>query len=60
MSKVRHDAAWWKQDEFTDTLLVVFGNSNKFVKDKSFLPRLAHEIFHVNKKSINLQESYYQ
>ena len=60
MSKVRHDAAWWKQDEFNDTLLVVFGNGNKFVEDKSFLPKLAYEVFHVNQKFINLQESYYQ
>ncbi len=45
MSKVRHDAAWWSMNKDNQTLLVVFGNSDKFVQNKTFLPKLAKAIY---------------
>ena len=48
MSKVRHDAAWWSTNKENETLLVVFGNSSKFARDKLILPQLAREIYDYN------------
>ena len=48
MSKVRHDAAWWSTNKENETLLVVFGNSSKFARDKLILPQLAREIYDFN------------
>ncbi len=48
MSQVRHDAAWWTNQDLSDTLLVVFGNSQGFVNDKCFFPKLAKEIYRYN------------
>jgi len=48
MSKVRHDAAWWKYDEFNQTLLVVFGDNEDFVQDELFFPQLAQAIHKLN------------
>ena len=45
MSEVRHDSAFWSINENTETLLVVFGNGEEFVRDKLFFPKLAEEIF---------------
>ena len=49
MSKVRHDAAWWSNDEMSETLLVVFGNNGEFVKDKFIFPQLSKAIYEFNK-----------
>ena len=48
MSKVRHDAAWWVNNESLQTLLVVFGNGEKYFKDVSLLPEIAKAILKYN------------
>ena len=53
MSSVRHDAAYWVNNEYSQTLLVVFGASEEYVNNISFLPRLAKEIYKFNKSYIN-------
>ena len=45
MSKVRHDAAWWTNNDSSHTLLIVFGNSAEFVQDKSIFPLIAKSIY---------------
>ena len=47
-SKVKHDAAWWSMNENNHTLLVVFGNSAKLVKNQAFFPLLAKEVYNYN------------
>ena len=53
MSQVRHDAAWWEDDEFNKTLLVVFGDGEVFAEDTSFLPEIAKAIYEFNKNYSN-------
>ena len=50
MSEVRHDAAWWINSQSLQTLLVVFGDGQKYFKDTCFLPAIAKEIYEYNKK----------
>ena len=50
MSEARHDAAWWIHSKSLQTLLVVFGNGDKYFKDSSFLPEIAKEIYEYNNK----------
>ncbi len=49
MSKVRHDAAWWKNSGSLQTLLVVFGNGKKYYEDTSLFPSIAREVYAYNK-----------
>ena len=44
MSQVRHDAAWWDNGNSLKTLLVVFGNGEKYVKDVSLFPAIAKAV----------------
>ena len=48
MSKVRHDAAWWVNNDSLQTLLVVFGNGEKYVKDETFFPSISNAIYKYN------------
>ena len=48
MSEVRHDAAWWINSRSLQTLLVVFGNGQKFFKDNSIFPFIAKEVYKYN------------
>ena len=48
MSEVRHDAAWWVNNESLQTLLVVFGNGEKYFKDETLFPELAKAIYIYN------------
>jgi len=50
MSQVKHDAAYWMNNENSRTLLVVFGNGEEFTKDNSFLPEISKAIYHFNQK----------
>ena len=50
MSEARHDAAWWINSQSLQTLLVVFGNGNKYFKDSSLLPAIAKEIYEYNNR----------
>ena len=50
MSEVRHDAAWWINNQSLQTLLVVFCNGEKYFKDTSFLPLIAKEVYEFNKR----------
>jgi len=50
MSQVRHDSAWWINNESLQTLLVVFCNGEKYSKDTSFLPLIAKEVYEFNKR----------
>ena len=45
MSKVRHDAAWWTNNDSSQTLLIVFGNNTEFVHDKSIFPIISKTIY---------------
>ena len=49
MSEVRHDSAWWINNQSLQTLLVVFCNGEKYSKDPSFLPLIAKEVYEFNK-----------
>ena len=53
MSKVRHDAAWWCNNNDTSTLLIVFCNSAKFSNNKYFLPEISQAIYEFNLKNID-------
>ena len=53
MSEVRHDAAWWINNESLQTLLVIFGNGYQYSKDSFFLPAIAKEIYEYNTKYFN-------
>ena len=48
MSEVRHDAAWWKNNEYCETLLVIFGNGEEFANDTLFLPEISKAIYEYN------------
>jgi len=50
MSKVRHDSAWWINNQSLQTLLVVFCNGEKYSKDSSLLPFIAKEVYDFNKR----------
>ena len=52
MSLVRHDAAWWINNDDSQTLLVVFCDGKEFSQNETFLPNLAREIFAANKDLI--------
>ena len=55
MSKARHDAAWWLNNNSSQTLLVVFGNEEIFANDTSFLPEISQAIYKYNQPtSLNL------
>ena len=48
MSQVRHDAAWWVNNNSEQTLLVVFGNGEKFFKDETLFPKIAKAVYKYN------------
>ena len=48
MSQVRHDAAWWGNNDSLQTLLVVFGNGEKYVKDENLFPEISKAIYEYN------------
>ena len=48
MSEARHDAAWWLNNQYSQTLLVVFGNGENFANDTKFLPELSQAIYKYN------------
>lgn len=48
MSRARHDAAWWVNDKSVQTLLVVFGNGEKYFKDKTLFPEIAKSVYEYN------------
>ena len=50
MSEVRHDSAWWINNQSLQTLLVVFCDGEKYSKDTSFLPLIAKEVYEFNKR----------
>jgi len=52
MSEVRHDSAWWINNQSLQTLLVVFCNGEKYSKDSSLLPFIAKEVYDFNKRYI--------
>ena len=49
-SEVRHDSAWWINNQSLQTLLVVFCNGEKYSKDSSLLPFIAKEVYDFNKR----------
>ena len=48
MSQARHDAAWWVNNDSLQTLLVVFGNGEKYVKDEILFPEISNAIYKYN------------
>ena len=48
MSQARHDAAWWVDENSVKTLLVVFGNGEKYFKDETLFPKIAKCIYEYN------------
>ena len=48
MSEARHDAAWWVNKNTVHTLLVVFGNGEKFFKDETLFPEIAKAVYKYN------------
>ena len=48
MSQARHDAAWWVDENSVKTLLVVFGNGEKYFKDETLFPKIANCIYEYN------------
>ena len=52
MSKARHDAAWWLNNNCSQSLLVVFGNGEIFANDNSFLPELSQAIYNYNQQNL--------
>ena len=48
MSQARHDAAWWVNNRSIETLLVVFGNGEKFFKDETLFPEIAKAVYKYN------------
>ena len=48
MSQARHDAAWWVNNDSLQTLLVVFGNGEKYVKDENLFPEIAKSVYKYN------------
>ena len=52
MSQARHDAAWWLNNKYSQTLLVVFGNGEIIANDTSFLPELSEAIFKYTQQNL--------
>ncbi len=50
MSEVRHDSAWWINNQSLQTLLVVFCNGEQYFKDIFLLPFIAKEVYDFNKR----------
>ena len=50
MSEVRHDSAWWINNQSLQTLLVVFCDGEKYSKETSLLPAIAKEVYEYNEK----------
>jgi beta-lactamase class A len=50
MSEVRHDSAWWINNQSLQTLLVVFCDGEKYSKETSLLPAIAKEVYAYNEK----------
>ena len=50
MSEVRHDSAWWINNQSLQTLLVVFCDGEKYSKETSLLPSIAKEVYEYNEK----------
>jgi len=50
MSEVRHDSAWWINNQSLQTLLVVFCSGKQYSKDTSLLPFIAKEVYDFNKR----------
>ena len=48
MSQVRHDAAWWINNQSLQTLLVVFGNGEKYFKDETLFPEISKAVYKYN------------
>ncbi len=48
MSQARHDAAWWVNNDSLQTLLVVFGNGEKYFKDETLFPEIAKAVYKYN------------
>ena len=48
MSQARHDAAWWVDENSVKTLLVVFGNGEKYFKDETLFPKIANCVYEYN------------
>ena len=48
MSQARHDAAWWVDENSVKTLLVVFGNGEKYFKDETLFPKIAKCVYEYN------------
>ena len=48
MSQARHDAAWWANNDSLQTLLVVFGNGEKYVKDEILFPEISNAVYKYN------------
>ena len=47
---VRHDAAWWVNNNSVNTLLVVFGNGEQYFKDETLFPEIAKSVYEYNNK----------
>ena len=52
MSQARHDAAWWVNNDSLQTLLVVFGNGEKYVKDEILFPEISNAVYRYNNNLI--------
>ena len=52
MSKVRHDAAWWVNNQSIQTLLIVFGNGEQYFKDETLFPKIAKSVYDYNNNLI--------
>ncbi len=48
MSQARHDAAWWVNNDSLHTLLVVFGNGEKYVKNEGLFPEISKAVYKFN------------
>ena len=48
MSQARHDAAWWVNNDSLQTLLVVFGNGEKYAKDEILFPEISNAVYKYN------------
>ena len=48
MSQARHDAAWWVNNDSLQTLLVVFGDGEKYFKDETLFPEIAKAVYKYN------------
>jgi len=56
MSEVRHDSAWWINNQSLQTLLVVFCNGEQYSKDSSLLPFIAKEVYDFNKRYTTIED----